>query len=224
MIGTRHPLVRLGLATIASGLGTLLCWATVAALNRLPPPPSVAQPLPASIEIEPPSEPPPPPPDESIETIDPALVASASASTLTPTPQPSALPSAGSVPGLPGLRSELGSGWGIALPSPTLPGPPATPSVPTVGTTRAARPLHRPTPTYPHAAQRLGTEGYVTVRMRVDARGHVTDVVVIDAQPAGVFEQVAKATARRYRFEPALEAGEPVESTIEQRIVFRLKR
>ncbi len=89
---------------------------------------------------------------------------------------------------------------------------------------RPARPLSRPTPSYPPAARKNRTEGFVRVRLRVDAGGRVLDAVVVESEPPGVFDQVALDAARRYRFEPASRKGEPIESTLEQRIVFRLQR
>jgi protein TonB len=67
-------------------------------------------------------------------------------------------------------------------------------------------------------------EGFVKVRIRVEASGQTSDVVVIDSQPPGVFDEVAINAAMPYRFEPALRRGVPIASTLEQRILFRLQR
>ena len=88
---------------------------------------------------------------------------------------------------------------------------------------RAARPAHRPTPQYPAQARRKRIEGVVLLRLRVEADGNVSDVVVIEATPPGIFESAAKAAARGARFDPAIIAGEPQATTVEQRIVFRLR-
>lgn len=89
---------------------------------------------------------------------------------------------------------------------------------------RPARPVSRPAPRYPSAARRNRTEGFVRVRLRVDPDGRVEDVVVVESEPPGVFDRVALEAARRYRFEPATRNGQAVESTLEQRIVFRLQQ
>ena len=86
-----------------------------------------------------------------------------------------------------------------------------------------AVPRRRPPPTYPASARRRGIEGYVVVRMRVDPSGRVTDVVVIDAQPPGVFDESARLAAQSYLFSPARSGGQAVATTLEQRIVFRLR-
>jgi len=86
-----------------------------------------------------------------------------------------------------------------------------------------AVPRRRPSPTYPAEARRRGIEGYVVVRMRVGADGRVTDVVVVDADPPGVFDESARRAANSYLFSPARSGGRSVATTLEQRIVFRLR-
>ncbi|MEM1034177.1 MAG: TonB family protein [Myxococcota bacterium] len=88
---------------------------------------------------------------------------------------------------------------------------------------RPARPARRPPPVYPPAAQRQRVEGFVTLRLRVEDDGSVSDVVVVEASPRGVFERAATAAARRYRFEPAIVDGRPAATTVEQRVAFRLR-
>jgi len=92
------------------------------------------------------------------------------------------------------------------------------------GVDTPARPLSRPAPAYPRAAQRARTEGHVIVRLRVDERGRVVDAVVVEATPPGVFDAVAVQTAKTYRFTPARRGGKAVSTTVQQRIVFRLAR
>jgi protein TonB len=92
------------------------------------------------------------------------------------------------------------------------------------GVDTPARPLSRPAPKYPRAAQRSRTEGHVIVRLRVDERGRVVDVVVVEATPPGVFDEVAVQTAKTYRFTPARRGGKAISTTVQQRIVFRLAR
>lgn len=116
------------------------------------------------------------------------------------------------LPGLSGLRSS-GRFGAVGVPSPPPP----------EQADQAAVPRERPAPRYPDVARRRGIEGYVVVRMRVDADGRVSDVVVVDAKPPGVFDLAAKQAARRYTFQPARTGGEAVATTLEQRIVFRLR-
>ena len=86
-----------------------------------------------------------------------------------------------------------------------------------------ARPKSRPKPTYPRLAQRQGIEGFVTLRLRIDANGAVQDAVVVSAEPPGVFDEAALQTARRYRFTPARRGSEAVATTLQQTIRFELQ-
>ncbi len=86
-----------------------------------------------------------------------------------------------------------------------------------------AVPRDRPAPRYPEVARRRGIEGHVIVRMRVDETGRVTDVVVVEAEPPRLFDLAAKRAARRYTFQPARSGGKAVATTLEQRILFRLR-
>ncbi|MEO0813310.1 MAG: TonB family protein, partial [Myxococcota bacterium] len=60
-----------------------------------------------------------------------------------------------------------------------------------------ARPIRRPAPTYPAEARRKRIEGFVRVRLRVDGEGRVSDVLVVEAEPPGVFDAVAVTAARQ---------------------------
>ena len=68
---------------------------------------------------------------------------------------------------------------------------------------RTPKPKRKPEPHYPLDARRAGVQGYVTVRMKIDAQGNVEDAIVVKAEPKGVFEKSALDAARRYRFWPA---------------------
>lgn len=88
---------------------------------------------------------------------------------------------------------------------------------------RQARPVRRPPPSYPAEARKLRQEGFVRVRLKVNRRGRVVDVFVMESEPPGVFDSVAVRAAFLYRFEPAVQSGVEIESVVEQRIVFRLQ-
>lgn len=62
-------------------------------------------------------------------------------------------------------------------------------------------------PEYPRLAYRRGQQGWVVVRLDVDAAGRPRNVKVIDALPQGVFDRAARATVRDWRFQPPGEAG-----------------
>lgn len=85
---------------------------------------------------------------------------------------------------------------------------------------RPIRPIELASPTYPRRAAREGLSGYVTVEFTVDAHGHTTDIEVVDARPARVFDGKAVAAVRKWRFEPAIRDGEAVAQRVEQTIGF----
>jgi len=169
---------------------------------------------------------PPPPPTPSPASSSSSMSADAAAST----PAPSVAPPARAAPQLAGLAPSAGPGGmpagqvGGSLPSMgTLPGSGLS-ETPAQTQTTQARPRSRPKPRYPRSAQRQGIEGFVTLRLRIDATGRVEDAVVVTSEPDGVFEDAALATARRYRFAPARRDGEPVETTLQQTIRFELQK
>ncbi len=81
----------------------------------------------------------------------------------------------------------------------------------TSGGERPQRLLSGAQPEYPATARRDRIEGFVTLRYRIRADGSVDDVEVIEAQPAGVFDSVALAAVRSWRYEPARRGGRPVD-------------
>lgn len=76
----------------------------------------------------------------------------------------------------------------------------------------APRPLQfvsGPDPVYPAAAKAAGIEGRVTVRYDVTVQGTVVNPRVIEAVPAGVFEEAALTTVAQWRFRPPVVDGRP---------------
>ena len=84
-------------------------------------------------------------------------------------------------------------------------------------------PLVRLTPRYPRNAARDGIEGQVRLEVTVRPDGTVKDVRVLEAEPRGYFEAAAVAAAKRGRFRPRTVDGEPVESTGQYTMIFRLE-
>lgn len=88
---------------------------------------------------------------------------------------------------------------------------------------RPARERRTVEPIYPVTAQKRGIEGYVIVRLKIDAQGKVSRVLVVDSEPIGVFERSARDAARRFEFSPAQVGGVAVATTLEKKIVFTLQ-
>jgi protein TonB len=84
------------------------------------------------------------------------------------------------------------------------------------------KPTRRAEMQYPPQARQEGITGYVTVNLLIDAQGRVQRVKVLDAEPAGVFEEVAKQALRQWRFDPAQYQGEAVKVWAKQQIQFDL--
>ncbi len=170
---------------------------------------------------------PPPPPTETAPALAapdaarPAEAAPPNEPVAPPPIAPAAVAAAAPGPGLSGVA--LGGGAG-GLPSVGDLPVSALPSAPTEAVpTTSAKALSRPAPTYPPVAARKGIEGEVTVRLRIDETGRVTDAVVVSSEPKGVFDAAALRTARRYRFTPAKKGDTPVASTTQQTIRFELQ-
>jgi protein TonB len=77
-------------------------------------------------------------------------------------------------------------------------------------------------PDYPPDAERRGIEGAVDVSFTVDPEGKVTDIIVIHSEPSDIFDRAAATAVRRWRYEPKLMSGTPVEEHMQVRVEFKL--
>jgi protein TonB len=169
----------------------------------------------------------PSPPVGEREAPPPAL---ASAPAPTPGPAPRAIPrvgiSLGSTVASGGFAVGVGNtAYGRAeetAADPSSVRPYAGGVVPAARLSSQPRPLELPRIAYPPQARRDGIEGQVALVLRVDARGAVTAVRVVDA-PTPELGAAAAEGARRFRFSPALLSGEPVETEIRFTYTFLLE-
>jgi protein TonB len=84
-------------------------------------------------------------------------------------------------------------------------------------------PIVRVAAVYPRRALQRGIEGYVDVEFTVSKLGSVTSPKVIQAEPAGIFEQAALDATLKYKYKPRVVNGEPMEvSGVEVRVKFEL--
>lgn len=84
-------------------------------------------------------------------------------------------------------------------------------------------PLIRTTPNYPSRALQRGLEGFVELSFTVDRFGSVIDPVIINAVPEGVFDRAALQSISRWKYSPAMNNGQPVETyDVRHRIVFQM--
>lgn len=74
-------------------------------------------------------------------------------------------------------------------------------------------PIVQVAPTYPRRAQTRGIEGYCVVELTVTKNGSTKDIVVIDADPEGIFDRASIRAAQKFKYKPKVEDGEPIEVT-----------
>jgi TonB family protein len=67
-------------------------------------------------------------------------------------------------------------------------------------------PISRPPPAFPLGAPRGVNSGSVRARLTINAAGAVTDVAILSAQPAQVFNRAATEALQNWKFNPG--AGE----------------
>ena len=84
------------------------------------------------------------------------------------------------------------------------------------------RPVQQTPMQYPSRARAQGLEGYVILSLLISASGEIEKVEVLEATPAGIFEEAALSGIRAWRFEPAQYQGRSVKVWARQRIRFDL--
>jgi TonB family protein len=79
-------------------------------------------------------------------------------------------------------------------------------------------------PSYPARALERETQGWVDLEFTVAKDGTTRDLIVIEAQPAGVFDRAATDAVKRWRYEPKVVSGTIVEQRVQTRLRFRLEQ
>lgn len=114
-----------------------------------------------------------------------------------------------------------------AVEAPSTPGakiaPVAAEAAPTISAARFdAAYLQNPKPVYPPISRRLGEEGKVMLRVRVNADGHPAKVDLEKSSNFERLDEAARQTVARWRFVPAKRGDEAIETSVIVPIVFRL--
>ena len=84
--------------------------------------------------------------------------------------------------------------------------------------------VKRVNPDYPPSAERKSIEGFVDMQFIATASGEVKDVVVINAQPQGVFEDAAVRALKRWKFKPMQFDGAPHDQLMALRMRFTVPK
>ena len=87
------------------------------------------------------------------------------------------------------------------------------------GSDRDVVPLVRIAPDYPQRALQRGLEGWVRVQFTITVTGTVKDPIVVDADPKNIFDDAALKSIARWRYNPKVEDGTPVERVGVQTII-----
>ena len=176
---------------------------------------------------------PPPPPPQAVAQPSPTAAAGAVAGSAGPLLAASdqtapAQPPSVVAPTLvlpPGPSPAMASA-GAALPVASPPEPAVNPagSGPSLVPLREFTRVSTTQPEYPDGARRTGTEGWVRLEFTVNERGQVRDIVVVGAEPRGVFEDTASAALARWRFRPPVSPdGQPVPLRTSVQLRFQLE-
>lgn len=184
----------------------------VAPVDLEPPQPEVVQPPPEPV-VEPEPEPIPEPPKEVPVVIH------------KPEPKPKPKPKPKPVKKVEQPKREAKpveprpTATAVQNTAPVRPAPSAKPAAATNAAPVATGPraLSRNQPQYPSRAYALRMEGKVRVKFDVAADGSVSNVTVLSAQPANMFEREVKQAMKRWRYE----SGKPGQGLIVN-IVFRM--
>jgi TonB family protein len=107
---------------------------------------------------------------------------------------------------------------GAQEPTGGTPPPSAAPSEPGAGPV-APKLKDHPAPPYPEDALKERLSGTVVLELDIDETGHVTRAAVLE--PAGHgFDEAALAAVKAWTFEPALQSGVPIRSTVQFSLPF----
>ncbi|HKE48889.1 MAG TPA: energy transducer TonB [Rhodanobacteraceae bacterium] len=138
------------------------------------------------------------------------------------TPAPAGEGAAGTAPAAatPAAAETTASTATAPTPRPAAPPPPAPASA--GGETREVAVTSPPVPVYPIAAARNRQEGWVEVEFTVAPDGSVQNAHVTGSQPSRIFDREAIAAVQRAKFQPRMENGTAVASTLRRRIEFKL--
>ncbi len=84
-------------------------------------------------------------------------------------------------------------------------------------------PLSRIPPVYPMRARRKGLEGWVRVSFEVDTEGSVSNLMVLEGKPPGIFDKSVIKCVSKWRYKPGTLEGVPVRAKMETIVRFEME-
>jgi protein TonB len=180
-------------------------------IELLRPPPVVPEAKP--VEPPPPKRVPPPKAVEPPKSVPPPPAALRT--------QAAEAPQANTMTVAENLSAPITSGPVAAIPTPP-PAPPARVEEPVTEPTGYAGYLNNPAPVYPKAAQRLGMQGRVLLRVRVLASGQVGAVEVKQSSGKAMLDEAALTAVKGWTFAPAKRGNTAIDAWAQVPIDFKL--
>ena len=154
----------------------------------------------------------------SVRLLEPAAPSPAKLETpKPPPPQPSPRKVQAPPPVLAAARPSEAPASFVVAPQPApLAAPPvqAPAPLPIVAARFDADYLQNPKPAYPPMSRRLGEEGKVVLHVRVSAQGQPLAVDIKQSSGFPRLDEAARSAVERWRFVPARQGNEPVETNI----------
>ena len=83
---------------------------------------------------------------------------------------------------------------------------------------------HYAPPEFPLAARERAMDGWVDLQFMVMMDGSVGDISVVAADPAGLFEAPATEAVRKWKYQPILRDGKPINQRARVRVRFALQK
>ena len=163
----------------------------------------------------PPAAPAPAPQPARVRAAPPPAVRTAAADASPAPPQAVTIPENLTAPPTPAL---------VAAAPPAPPAPPPAPRVeePLVEPSATAAYLNNPAPVYPKAAQRLGLQGRVLLRVQVLASGQPGQLEIKESSGQPLLDEAALKAVRGWSFVPARRGSRAVDGWTTVPIEFRL--
>lgn len=87
---------------------------------------------------------------------------------------------------------------------------------------RPARAVQMPAPDYPPLSREQGEQGVVLLQLTVEASGRPGEVSVVRSSGFVRLDKAARAAVQRWRFQPAIENGQPVTAQLTLPVRFAL--